>query len=719
LKGAQDLKSAQDLESTQERKSPQELKPTQERNLTAELISTQERKHTEDLKSAQAARASGAIDDDVSQAQWTSKHSQQRNHHYSVHEWTPHQREQRSRMNGEQPVSSLTTGNGFGFAVLSLDGHINKLYAHPYRFDHPKEDPKVDGHQTVNFLRSLSFEDQKPSDKCGYLNESQILAVNSAKSEKYYFMPFGLNRNALIALEQAKPGEQKSQTANTGLNVKWHHEIQHDEEETIDGRHVHWLKFKDVPDSLALVPLEQDSKIKSEGSSSTMTGKGWAILPLENKGQLNLAVHDLVAWQNHQQGSELVARELKEMEAWRKPANVHFASNDEQQLWRQSETILRMAQSREPNRPDRTNNGLILASLPDGEWFIPWVRDMSVSVVGLSEMGHFDEARKGVMAYFNAHPVGKESNETRGKDYQPSVVRYFGDGSEEADYSGEKSPNVELDDWGLVLWASSEYIKKSGDNAILNEKTYRGDTVYESMRDKVVEPLLSNMDKYEDGKIITADSSLWEEHQQNKKHFAFSTISAIRGLRGFLPLAEEMNDKATADKVQTAIDDLEKGFNKAFISDGAVRGSVEKSFAHEIDGALTEAFNWDVVNDPKVLENTLKKMELLREPSGGFRRVRGETDYEKQEFLFVDFNLARLYFKMGKPEEGMKLLDTIVKKANVDHGLIPEMYVSELNDEFTGEIGTPTGAIPMVGYGAGIYAITLAERERSQKAKRK
>ena len=136
-----------------------------------------------------------------------------------------------------------------------------------------------------------------------------------------------------------------------------------------------------------------------------------------------------------------------------------------------------------------------------------------------------------------------------------------------------------------------------------------------------------------------------------------------------------------------------------------------------LTGALTEAFNFDIVKDPQVLENTLAKMELLKEPSGGYRRVRGETDYEKQEFLFVDFNLARLYFKMGKPEEGMKLLDTMVKKANQDHGLIPEMYVSEPSEEFGNEIGTPTGAIPMVGYGAGIYAITLAEREKAARAK--
>ena len=55
--------------------------------------------------------------------------------------------------------------------------------------------------------------------------------------------------------------------------------------------------------------------------------------------------------------------------------------------------MLRMAQSREPNRPGRYGNGLIIASLPDGVWFTPWVRDMAYATVALALMGHRDEAR--------------------------------------------------------------------------------------------------------------------------------------------------------------------------------------------------------------------------------------------------------------------------------------------------------------------------------------
>jgi lipid-binding SYLF domain-containing protein len=90
--------------------------------------------------------------------------------------------------------------------------------------------------------------------------------------------------------------------------------------------------------------------------------------------------------------------------------------------------MLRIAQSREPNRPGRYGNGLMVASLPDGLWFTPWVRDMAWATVALARIGHQAEARAALLAYFNARPTGKMRTETAGADYQVSVVRYFGDG---------------------------------------------------------------------------------------------------------------------------------------------------------------------------------------------------------------------------------------------------------------------------------------------------
>ncbi len=112
-------------------------------------------------------------------------------------------------------------------------------------------------------------------------------------------------------------------------------------------------------------------------------------------------------------------------------------------------------------------------------------------------------------------------------------------------------------------------------------------------------------------------------------------------------------------------------------------------------------------------------MKLLKVRSGGYRRVRSTyTDpkifeywYERQEFLFVDLHLAELYRRLGRQAEADSMLSRIVDKAAADHDIIPEMYVALPCKLFPGKIGDPTGAIPMVGYGAGAYVLHLLERE--------
>jgi GH15 family glucan-1,4-alpha-glucosidase len=111
-------------------------------------------------------------------------------------------------------------------------------------------------------------------------------------------------------------------------------------------------------------------------------------------------------------------------------------------------------------------------------------------------------------------------------------------------------------------------------------------------------------------------------------------------------------------------------------------------------------------------------MELLKVVSGGYKRVRSTyTDpaifeywYEKEEFLFVDFSLAEVLRREGRSAEADAMLRRIVDKAAADHNIIPEMYVAVPCSLFPGKIGDPTGALPMVGYGAGEYILHLLER---------
>jgi len=220
--------------------------------------------------------------------------------------------------------------------------------------------------------------------------------------------------------------------------------------------------------------------------------------------------------------------------------------------------------------------------------------------------------------------------------------------------------------------------------------------------------------------IVTADTSIWEERQKDKKHFAFSTGLAIVGLREFAEVARNAGDEASRKQAIRDVALLEKGFNAAFIRGGKLRGTLEEGVKNDIDGALIPVINFGLVRSPEVIRDTVKRMELLKVASGGYRRVRSTyTDpkifeywYERQEFLFVDFTLAELYRRVGRNAEADAMLSRIVDKSAADHNSIPEMYVAVPCELFPGEIGDPTGAIPMVGYGPGAFVLHLLKRER-------
>jgi GH15 family glucan-1,4-alpha-glucosidase len=343
----------------------------------------------------------------------------------------------------------------------------------------------------------------------------------------------------------------------------------------------------------------------------------------------------------------------------------------------------------------------------------------------LARMGHQAEARAALLAYFNAQPTGKLRAEVNGADYQISVVRYFGDGAEEPFFTQEGSTNIEFDNWGEALWVLGEYLQKYDDPALLKTATHRG-ALYESARDFIVKPLLANSEKYGDGMIVAADTSIWEERQKDKKHFAFSTGMAIVGLREFAAVAQRAGDEVARRQALDNLALLEKGFAAAFIRDRKLRGTLEGGVKNDIDGALIPIINFDVVRDANVIRDTVERMELLKLVSGGYRRVRSTyTDpkifeywYERQEFLFVDLSLAELYRRLGRTAEADAMLSRIVDKAATDHNIIPEMYVALPCELFPGKIGDPTGAMPMVGYGAGAYVLHLLERERIGKTAR-
>jgi GH15 family glucan-1,4-alpha-glucosidase len=85
--------------------------------------------------------------------------------------------------------------------------------------------------------------------------------------------------------------------------------------------------------------------------------------------------------------------------------------------------------------------------------------------------------------------------------------------------------------------------------------------------------------------------------------------------------------------------------------------------------------------------------------------------YERQEFVFVDISLAEVLRALGRRADADSIEQRIEAKAAADHNIIPEMYVSLPCQLFPGQIGDPTGAKPMAGYGAGAFILGLLDRE--------
>jgi hypothetical protein len=603
-------------------------------------------------------------------------------------------------------ASHLVTGNGFGFAVVAPErGVATSFYPHPHSYLRPDPaNPLSEGIETPNFIKSLSSGEPGRPGTAEYVDDSQVIRLGNADGTSTFFMPFGFDRPALVI------------SSNTAAwRVEWNRPVR--SRKSVGNALL--LRFEGIDEPLLLIPL--GSVRKAIGGQPLAASPAWVLIALENERDVEPAIRDFARWQAGLSARQLISRELAQFERWRAKPTVRFRNAQERHLWRQSETMLRIAQGREPNRADRHGQGLIVGALPE-VYSTPWVRDMAWATVALAQVGHRAEARAALLAYFNARPTGKMRREVNDADYQISVVRYWGNGSEEPFFTQEGSTNIEYDDWGEALWALGEYLRQYDDPALLKAPTYRG-PLYESARDFIVKPLLANTEPYGGGLIIAADTSIWEERQKDKKHFAFSTAMAIVGLEEFANIARRAGDEAARRQALDTVALLQKGFDAAFIRDGQVRGTLEPGIKNDIDGALLPIINFGVVRDPQVIRDAVERMELLKVASGGYRRVRSTyTDpkifeywYEQEEFLFVDLHMAELLRRLGRKAEGDAMLSRIVAKASADHNIIPEMYVAVPCDLFPGKIGDPTGAMPMVGYGAGAYLLHLLEREKVTK----
>jgi hypothetical protein len=665
------------------------------------------------------------------------------------------------------PVPSfkfLVTGNGQGFQVFDVNANAIKQYLErPYRYlSANPSNPDGEGIVRRNLVFDTYFGVKVGStaawlggrapDDVGYVDESNMIrsaaTINGVLTESFFVAPFGYPGNGLVMLLKVtnNSGAAQPVTAYSIHNFKMGTASDPDAPGA-DGEAVMWNGTAAVETgagggAMVYVPIGGADASTCDGNAYNTVAAGGSLTTLascsgtdtKNAFQKNLgmvapgasawwgvavlfdaggnATTATTAWtqfDNGQTPDALYAAVLAEVEHDRTPPAPGLSAT-ETSVWRQTETVLRMAQIVEPwsDSPRRHNTGMILASLPPGAWHTGWVRDAQYAIAALSRTGHGDRA-KAALDFFLNSDAGRYGSYLNNVNYRISTVRYFGDGQEEADYSGQPTRNIEIDGWGLYMWAARTYVDASGDTAWLSSMTKKGDTVYDAIKNGVAEPLIANL---ESSGMTVADASIWEVHWGNRQHFLYTTAASARGLCDMATLARRAGKTDDVARYKMYADQAFTALKTNFIdSQNVLAGSLERlaSGANYRDGATVEAVNWSILDPSDAIAGaTLGAMSYLQTPAGGYKRVEGSTDpYDTNEWILLDLRSSAAFRRQGNSPKADQLLGWVTSQASVNYNLLPELYNTISS---AGQIGAFTGSIPMVGYGAGAYELTMLDR---------
>ncbi len=360
--------------------------------------------------------------------------------------------------------------------------------------------------------------------------------------------------------------------------------------------------------------------------------------------------------------------------------------------------------------------GAVLASLPPGEWTYAWIRDGAYATAGLAALGMSEHSRAALNYYLDAEAgrfqLWDELAPYDMPPYQISLVRYYGFGVEETDFN-QFGPNLEFDGFGLFLWALRVHEQLTGDTTVADGR-------WSLIRERVADVLVALIDP-ETG-LVRADSSIWETHWNGRqRRFAYTSITAARGLCDAAAIAERLGDAEHAEKYRAAGEALRAAI-AAELTDrsGALAANVEELAAGEgyWDAAVLDAIAMGLFDPQGPLASaTLQGLdEHLRVDAGpGWSRNDDRWDhpnvedlspwggeYDSAEWVITDLRGAIALRLAGETDRADALTDWVLAQAQKNYGMVAETY-----DELA---GTYKFNAPMLGFGAGAFTLAMAQR---------
>ena len=161
-------------------------------------------------------------------------------------------------------ASHLVTGNGHGFAVVAPErGIATSFLPHPHSYMRPDPaNPLGEGIETPNYFKSLAWGGQGPA-TADYVADSHVIRARRGNASATFFMPFGLERPALII------------STTAAWRVEWARPIR--SRSRIGGAQL--IRFAGIDEPLLLVPLGPVRK--APAAQPLAASRAWALIALD------------------------------------------------------------------------------------------------------------------------------------------------------------------------------------------------------------------------------------------------------------------------------------------------------------------------------------------------------------------------------------------------------------------------------------------------------